>query len=107
MSGFDTGRLYSAQVLAGSASSRAPDAPAQTEANLFDFVQRFRHGNDYIYRDRLRANLLAKQNVLDVAVEHIALWNQQLAQQLNDRPGDVLPLVSKPERPRRSTCKSS
>lgn len=94
MSGFDSGRLYSAQVLAGSASSRAADAPAQLEQNLFDFVQRFRQGNDYIYRDRLRANLFAKQYVLEVAVEHVALWDQQLAQNLADKPTDILPLVS-------------
>ena len=77
-----------------SASSRAPEAPAQTEQNLFDFVQRFRQDNDYIYRDRLRANLLAKQNVLEVAIEHVALWNQNLAQTLVEQPGDILPLVS-------------
>lgn len=95
MSGFDNGRVYSAQVLPGSASSRAPDAPARTEQNLFDFLQRFRQGNDYIYRDRLRANLLAKQYVLEVAIDHVALWSQQVAQSLIDRPGDILPLVSR------------
>lgn len=95
MSGFDTGRVYSAQVLPGSESSRAPEAPAQTETNLFDFVQRFRQGNDYIYRDRLRANLLAKQNVLEVAIDHVALWNQNIAQTLVETPGDILPLVSR------------
>ncbi|PWN20495.1 MCM-domain-containing protein [Microstroma glucosiphilum] len=95
MSGFDTGRVYSAQVLAGSEASRAPDAPAQTEQNLFDFVQRFRQGNDYLYRDRLRANLLAKLNVLEVAVEHVALWNPTLAQSLTETPGEILPLFEK------------
>lgn len=94
MSGFDSGRVYSAQVLAGSEASRAPDAPAQTEQNLFEFVQRFRQGNDYLYRDRLRANLLAKLNVLEVAVEHVALWNPTLAQSLTETPGEILPLVS-------------
>lgn len=94
MSGFDSGRVYSAQVLAGSEASRAPEAPAQTEQNLFEFVQRFRQGNDYLYRDRLRANLLAKLNVLEVAVEHVALWNPTLAQSLTETPGEILPLVS-------------
>lgn len=92
MSGFDAGRIYSAQVLAGSASSRAPNAPAETENSLFNFVQRFRQGNDYVYRDRLRANLLAKQNVLEVRLEHVGLWDQTLAQSLNETPGEILPL---------------
>ncbi|CAO1628057.1 unnamed protein product [Sympodiomycopsis kandeliae] len=92
MSGFDAGRVYSAQVLAGSASSRAPQAPAETENSLFNFVQRFRQGNDYVYRDRLRANLLAKQNVLEVRLEHVGLWDQTLAQTLSESPGEILPL---------------
>lgn len=94
MSGFDKGQIYSAQVLAGSESSRAADQPAHLEQTLFDFVQRFRQGNDYIYRDRLRANLLAKQHVLEVSLEHVGLWNERVAQQLGETPGEVLPLVS-------------
>jgi DNA replication licensing factor MCM5 len=94
MSGYDTGRLYSAQVLSGNDASRAPDAPAQTEASLFDFVQRFRLGADYVYRDRLRANLLAKQYVLEVMLEHVQLWNVGLAQLMRTEPGEILPLVS-------------
>ena len=35
MSGFDTGRVYSTQVLAGSEESKAPDAPVQNEAALY------------------------------------------------------------------------
>lgn len=96
MSGFDVGRVYSAQVLAGSEESRAPDAPAQTEEALLQFIQRFRTGNDYIYRDRLRANLLAKQNVLDVQLEHLQLWSAYLAQQFREHPGEMLPLVNRP-----------
>ncbi|KAN0065320.1 minichromosome maintenance protein 5 [Thecaphora frezii] len=92
MSGFDSGRVYSAQALAGSDTSRAPDAPAQTEQSLFNFVQSFRTGNDYIYRDRLRANLLAKQYLLDVQLEHLQLWSNNLAQALRETPGDILPL---------------
>ncbi|PWN50590.1 putative CDC46-cell division control protein [Violaceomyces palustris] len=92
MSGFDAGRIFAAQALPSSEASRAPDAPAQTEAALFDFVQKFRTGNDFIYRDRLRANLLAKQYLLDVQLEHVQLWSNNLAQALRETPGDVLPL---------------
>ncbi|CAD6890715.1 unnamed protein product [Tilletia controversa] len=92
MSGFDSGRIFSAQVLAGSEESRAPDAPVQTEATFFDFIQRFRQGNSFIYRDRLRSNLLARQYVLEVQLEHVQLWSAQLAQDLRDTPAEVLPL---------------
>lgn len=94
MAGFDKGRVYSAQVLAGSEDARAPDAPVQTEHNLYDFLQRFRVGSDYVYRDRLRANLLAKQHVIDVQLEHVQLWSNALAQAFRESPADMLPLVS-------------
>lgn len=94
MSGFDSGRVYSAQALAGSDASRAPDAPAQTEQNLFNFVQSFRVGNDYIYRDRLKNNLMARQYVLDVQLEHVQLWSNNISQALRETPGEILPLVS-------------
>lgn len=90
--GFDTGRIYSAQVLAGNEDSRAPEAPVQIEQSLFEFIQRFRMGNDYIYRDRLRANLLAKQFVIDVQLEHVQLWSNALAQAFRETPGEMLPL---------------
>lgn len=91
--GFDKGRVYSAQVLAGNEDSRAPDAPVQVEQNLYEFLQRFRTGNDYVYRDRLRANLLAKQNVIDVQLEHLQLWSNALAQAFREGPAEMLPLV--------------
>lgn len=90
--GFDTGRIYSAQVLAGNEDSRAPEAPVQIEQSLFEFIQRFRMGNDYVYRDRLRANLLAKQFVIDVQLEHVQLWSNALAQSFRETPGEMLPL---------------
>ena len=94
MTGFDKGRVFSAQVLGGTEESRAPEAPAQTENNLYDFLQRFRNDDGFIYRDRLRANLLAKQNVIEVVLEHLELWNPAIAQALRETPGEMLPLVS-------------
>ncbi|WFD31453.1 DNA helicase [Malassezia sp. CBS 17886] len=92
MSGFDTGRVYSTQVLAGSSAAQAPEAPVQHETTLFEFVQLFRLGNEFIYRDRLRANLLVKQPVLEVQIEHVQMWSPTLAQALREGPSEILPL---------------
>lgn len=100
MAGFDKGRVYTAQVLGGTIESRAPDAPHQTEANLYDFIQRFRNDDGFIYRDRLRANLLAKQNVIEVIMEHIELWSSPIAQAFRESPSEMLPLVSAKEEKR-------
>lgn len=94
MAGFDKGRTFAAQVLGGTEESRAPDAPIQTENNLYDFIQRFRNDDGFIYRDRLRANLLAKQNVIEVIMEHLELWSPAIAQSFRESPGEMLPLVS-------------
>lgn len=93
MSGFDIGRVYSTQVSAGSTSAQAPDAPVQNETALFEFIQHFRLGSEYIYRDRLRSNLLVKQYVLEVLLEHVQMWSPTLAQALRESPGDILGLV--------------
>ncbi len=97
MSGFDLGRQYNTRVLPGSNATETASGQetlAQTEKNLYDFIQRFRLGNDFIYRDRLRANLLAKQYVVEVQLEHVQLWSANLAQELRERPEKILPLVS-------------
>ncbi|PKI85273.1 Mcm5p [Malassezia vespertilionis] len=91
MSGFDAGRVFSTQVLSEAEASHAPDAPVQIETTFFEFLQHFRLGNEYIYRDRLRANLLVKQYVLDVLLEHVQMWSPTLAQMLRETPTDILP----------------
>jgi len=98
MSGFDVGRIYTSSgptAANGTETTSSDSSLAVTEQNLYDFVQRFRTGNDYIYRDRLRSTLLSKQNVLDVSLQHIQLWSAHLAQSLREKPTEVLPLVSR------------
>lgn len=48
-----------------------------------------------LLRDKLRANLLLKQYILEVDLHHIGLFNEELAFAMQDRPADVLPLVCK------------
>ena len=83
MSGFDAGRVYSTQAISQPFERQPPNAPAQNETALFEFIQNFRLGAEYIYRDRLRSNLLVKQYVLDVQLEHVQMWSPALAQGLS------------------------
>jgi DNA replication licensing factor MCM5 len=46
------------------------------------------------YRDKLRGNLLLKQHQLEVDLRHVGLFNDELAHAIQDRPSDILPLVS-------------
>lgn len=44
------------------------------------------------HSDQLRANLLLRIDSLEVQLRHIALYNDDLAHAIQDRPGDTLPL---------------
>jgi hypothetical protein len=51
----------------------------------------------FILRDKLRGNLLLKQHQLEVDLRHVGLYNDELAHAIQDRPVDILPLVSTEE----------
>ena len=107
MSGFDLDRVYSVSVHDQPAAN--PDAPSETLRLLNEFLLQFRVGGDFIYRlvprivllciflplyrDKLRANLLLKQFHLEVDLRHVALYNEDVAHAIQDRPGVVLPMV--------------
>ncbi|THH17389.1 hypothetical protein EW146_g3400 [Bondarzewia mesenterica] len=91
MSGFDADRVYSVSVHDhGSASS--PDTPSETEKLLLDFLLQYRLGGEFVYRDKLRANLLLKHYQLEVDLRHLSFYNDEVAHAIQDRPADVLPL---------------
>lgn len=110
MSGFDANRVYSVSVHDVPAAT-SPDSPSETEKLLFEFIQQFRLGGEFVYRyiihyqcffsqplilcsDKLRGNILLKQHVLEVDLRHVSLYNDELAHAIQDRPADVLPLVN-------------
>ena len=49
--------------------------------------------NVHIDRDRLRSNLLAKQYVLEVDLDHLIAYNEELANRIRETPAEVMPLV--------------
>lgn len=50
---------------------------------------------EYALRDKLRANLLLKQHQVEVDLRHVGLYNDELAHVIQERPADILPLVSR------------
>ncbi|KAF9786866.1 MCM-domain-containing protein [Thelephora terrestris] len=91
MSGFDADRIWNVSVH-GVPDPTAPEAPSETAKLLYDFLLQYRVGGEFIYRDKLRANLLLKQYFLEVDLRHVGLYNDELAHAIQDRPTDVLPL---------------
>ncbi|KAF9452559.1 MCM-domain-containing protein [Macrolepiota fuliginosa MF-IS2] len=91
MSGFDANRVYNIAVHDVPAATTL-DSRSEAEKLLLEFLQSYRVGGEFIYRDKLRANLLLKQYLLEVDLRHVGLFNEELAFAIQDRPADVLPL---------------
>lgn len=47
-----------------------------------------------ICRDRLRTNLLAKVYAIEVELQHLIVYDEELAHSISNMPGELLPLVS-------------
>jgi len=44
-------------------------------------------------RDQIRENVLSKQYYCDVDIADLIAYDEQLAHQLNNEPGEIIPLV--------------
>jgi DNA replication licensing factor MCM5 len=58
-----------------------------------DFIRHFAKEGDYIYRDQLRQNYHVGRYHLNVEIEHIQNFDEDLAQWLISQPGTVIPFV--------------
>jgi DNA replication licensing factor MCM5 len=45
-------------------------------------------------RDRLRSALLMNHHTLEVDLKDLIVWNDELAQKVQEQPGEMVPLVS-------------
>ncbi|KLO20460.1 MCM-domain-containing protein [Schizopora paradoxa] len=91
MSGFDANRVYSVTVH-DAPEPQGIEQPSEVERMLFEFLLQYRIGGEFIYRDKLRANLLLRQYYLEVELQHVGLFNEELAHGIQDRPGEIMPL---------------
>ncbi|KAF7367237.1 DNA helicase [Mycena sanguinolenta] len=90
MSGFDAPAVFTVAAH-DPPPAISPDSPSETEKLLLDFLLQYRLGGEFIYRDKLRANLLMKQRILEVDLRHLSLYNDELAHAIQDNPAVTLP----------------
>lgn len=95
--GFDRGAIHVVQVPGSGqrgieSNQDGTNSPFKTIQSLQKFIQNFRIGDSFIYRDRLRTNLLAKVYALEVEMQHLIVYDEELAHSLTNAPGDLLPL---------------
>jgi DNA replication licensing factor MCM5 len=101
MSGFDANRVYSVAVH-DAPPPQGVEQPSEVERLLQEFLLQYRVGGEFVYRDALRANLLLKQYLLEVDLQHVGLFNEELAHAIQEQPGEIMPLVSVPALPRKT-----
>ena len=87
---FDRPEIYSAPVLQGDSPNE--DDNAEIIKSFKNFILEFRLDSQFIYRDQLRNSLLVKNYSLNVNMEHLIGYNEDLFKRLSDGPSDVIPL---------------
>ncbi|KZT44562.1 putative CDC46-cell division control protein [Sistotremastrum suecicum HHB10207 ss-3] len=92
MSAYDGDHVYAVHSRDVAPLSSDASNNSEIERQFFEFLLQYRVHNAFIYRDQLRANLLLKQAYVEVDLEQIGLYNDTLANLIQERPGDMLPL---------------
>ncbi|KAH9823865.1 MCM2/3/5 family-domain-containing protein [Melampsora americana] len=95
--GFDRGTVHVVEVpgsgqRGNEGNHDGSNSPFRIIQNLQRFIQNFRIGDSFLYRDRLRTNLLAKVYALEVEMQHLIVYDEELSHSLTNSPGDILPL---------------
>ncbi|OWZ34947.1 minichromosome maintenance protein 5 (cell division control protein 46) [Cryptococcus neoformans AD2-60a] len=86
----EEGRIWSVGVLEG---AEQQNAPSEIERLFYDFLHGFRIEDQWTYRDALRSALLLKHHTLEVDLRDLVAWNEELAQKVQDKPGEMIPLL--------------
>ena len=88
---FDTGRVYSTQVLPGD-DDRVEDTNVGLTRKYADFIREFYIDGNFIYRDQLQDNILGGILTIEVDIAHVRAYDGDLGQRLADDPTGMLNL---------------
>ncbi|KAJ1673991.1 minichromosome maintenance protein 5, partial [Spiromyces aspiralis] len=87
--GWDSGQTFVRSVHSG---ENIVDNHLNLQQELFDFIQNFRDGNVFIYREQLKQNIALRSYSLNVNLRDLASFDDALSQSLLDKPAEILPL---------------
>ncbi|CAD6584776.1 MAG: minichromosome maintenance protein 5 [Cyphobasidiales sp. Tagirdzhanova-0007] len=91
MNGFDRRATFAVPVL-GSRAGSSTYGDGAGAGNGNNGAAAVRPSETIRQLDRLRANLLAKQHVLEVDLDHLIAFNEELANRIRETPGEIMPL---------------
>jgi DNA replication licensing factor MCM5 len=89
----DRGEVYTANVLPGEETEH--DTNQEFITAFKNFILEFRVGTDFVYRNKLRENLLVKEYSLVVDSEHLIGYNENLNKNLMDSPAGMVPFFER------------
>ncbi|PVU96856.1 hypothetical protein BB561_000921 [Smittium simulii] len=84
---WDNGQVFLRNVFPGEPGSRVK---SNTVQDLFDFIQNFRDGNLFLYREQLRANIAVGRYFLKVEFQDLASYDAVLSQKLLNESSEIL-----------------
>eukprot|EP00045_Choanoeca_perplexa_P001578 m.20683 g.20683 ORF g.20683 m.20683 type:complete len:724 (-) comp11042_c0_seq1:73-2244(-) len=93
MSGWDQQEVYYSDPV--TSQGDVESARTRLEKGLFDFLDQFRDGNQFIYRDQLRRHYHNKQYFVEVELNHLSGFDPNLVKALQLHPSDTLKLFEK------------
>ncbi|WVO14105.1 hypothetical protein L204_101733 [Cryptococcus depauperatus] len=86
----EQGRIWSVGVLDG---AHPQNTRSEIEKLFYEFLHGFRIDGQWTYRDALRSALLLKHHTLEVDWRDLMAWNEELAQKMQEQPGEMVPLL--------------
>lgn len=95
---FDQARVFTTNIgLPGQDREDGTDNSqfADIEQRFRNFIFAFYMNNTYIYRERLRENVLMRKYLLEVDMAHVIAFDEELAHRLSQEPAEILPLFER------------
>ncbi|KAJ1509947.1 minichromosome maintenance protein 5 [Coelomomyces lativittatus] len=89
--GWDQGAIFTTAVTP--ADEQVKQATFLAHQNqFFDFIQQFNVKGVFLYRDQLHRNLMMQKHFIDIQLDHLYVFNANLADSLKKTPSELLPL---------------
>ncbi|TPX33365.1 hypothetical protein SmJEL517_g03728 [Synchytrium microbalum] len=88
--GWDESQTRATSVLAGEDAANQTDQLKKYCDKFIEFIRTFRIDNEFLYRDMIRGSIMAKKYFIEVDLAHLMSYDEGLANDLKERPGDLL-----------------
>ncbi|EGD74841.1 minichromosome maintenance complex component 5 [Salpingoeca rosetta] len=96
MSGWDEGQLFYSDPITGDTGGDNERVIAKKA--FLEFLLQYRQDNVFVYRDLLRRHYHLKVFNLEVDLDHLSAFHDDLAERLKAKPGDFLPIFEEAAR---------